>query len=104
MTTTERLLTARIAAHASWATTPDRAARTAPARAAYMKRFEDMVDPDRVLSEEERAIRAEHARKAHLMQMSLAAAKARRAKREASAKSRARKAAASEPAPDVSAA
>ena len=73
-----RALRARIAAHASWATTSDRQARTAPARAALLKRFEDEVDPDRVLPEAERLIRAEHARKAHYLRLSLKSAEARR--------------------------
>lgn len=80
--TASRALTARIAAHASWATTPDRKARTAPARAAFLQRFEDEVDPDRVLPEAERLIRAEHARKAHYLRLALKSAQARRERRE----------------------
>lgn len=61
----------RIGAHESWARTPDRSARTAPARAAAMARFEQQVDPDGVLSPGERAVRAEHARKAHFQRLAL---------------------------------
>lgn len=56
---------ARIAAHTSWANTSDRSARTANARAAFLDRFEDQVDPDRVLGADERRRRAESARKAY---------------------------------------
>lgn len=74
----DRVLQARIAAHASWAQTPDRAARTAKARAALAGKFEREVDPDGVLPPEERARRAEHARKAHYTRLALRSAQARR--------------------------
>jgi hypothetical protein len=51
---------------------------TAKAREAFLARFEREVDPDGVLSEEERASRAEHARQAHFTRLALASAKARR--------------------------
>lgn len=69
---------ARLAAHASWANTPDPAARTAPARSALDARFEREVDPDGVLSSAERARRAEHARKAHFARLALLSSQARR--------------------------
>ena len=47
----------RIGAHVSWANTKDRAARTAPARAALAQKFLDAADGD--------PVRAEHLRKAH---------------------------------------
>ena len=50
---------------------------TAPARAAFLKRFEDQVDPERVLPEAERLRRAEYARKAHFARLALASARAR---------------------------
>lgn len=59
----------RAAAHQSWAHTPDRSARTAPAREAFEKRFEREVDPDNELSPAERARRAESARKAYFLRM-----------------------------------
>lgn len=74
----ERALIARIAAHESWARTPDRAARTAHARAAATAKFETQVDPDGVLSPAERARRAESARKAHFTRLALRSAQARR--------------------------
>lgn len=79
-TATERRLASQIAAHDSWATTPDRAARTAPARAALMAKFEHEVDPDGILPAEERARRAEHKRKAYFARLALKSARARRAR------------------------
>jgi hypothetical protein len=38
-------INARIAAEISWARTPDRSARTRPAREASLKRLEKEVDP-----------------------------------------------------------
>jgi len=67
----------RIGAHESWARTPDRAARTAAARRSFLARFDAEVDPDGVLSPAERAVRAEHARKAHFQRLALKSAKAR---------------------------
>lgn len=79
-TPAERKLQAKLAVHASWANTDDRAARTAPARAAFADRFERQVDPDGVLEPVERARRAEHARKAHFYALALKSAQARRRK------------------------
>lgn len=80
-----RSLVGKIAAHASWANTPDRTARTAPARAALMEKFERQVDPDGVLSPAERAKRAESARKAYFLRLALKSADSRRRKSEAKA-------------------
>lgn len=85
-TPVERSLQARIAAHESWARTPDRAARTAKARAAMESKFSRLVDPDGLLSPEERAYRADQARKAHYTRLALRSAQSRRrrsARREA---------------------
>jgi hypothetical protein len=49
----------------------------ARAREAFLTKLEIEVDPDGVLTPEERRRRAEHARKAHLARASLAAARAR---------------------------
>lgn len=43
MTEAERKLVASIAAHESWASTPDRAARTAPARRALEAKFLELA-------------------------------------------------------------
>jgi hypothetical protein len=51
---------------------------TAPARAAFLSKFEHDVDPDGVLSPEERRRRAEHARRAHMARISRLSALARR--------------------------
>ncbi len=56
---------------------------TAPARAAFLARFEREVDPSGVLPEEERRRRADHARKAHFSQLARLSANARRAKKSA---------------------
>lgn len=71
MTPAERSLRARIAAHTRWAGCDDRRAATAPATRAFLDRFEKQVDPDRVLDPQERAKRAQNARKAHMAALSL---------------------------------
>jgi len=81
LTPSERALRARMAAHASWANTSDRRARTAPGRKAAMDRFERQVDPDGTLDPKERALRAEQAKKAHMTRLALKSAQARRRKR-----------------------
>ncbi|HSX68772.1 hypothetical protein [Nocardioides sp.] len=80
----ERKQLARLGAHTKWAMTEDRTAATQPARDGLLRKFEDQVDPDRVLSPEERAKRAENAKKAHYQRMALASAKARRARKQGS--------------------
>ncbi|WP_194828596.1 hypothetical protein [Nocardia sp. XZ_19_231] len=81
-TPTERTLQARIAAHESWSRTGDRAERTAKARAAMQSKFDRLVDPDGLLSPEERAYRADQARKAHYTRLALKSAQSRRRGRE----------------------
>jgi hypothetical protein len=66
-----------VAAHALHAQVTDPAKHTAPARAAFLSRFEREVDPDGVLDPQERARRAEHAKKAYFMRLALASSKAR---------------------------
>ncbi|WP_299442236.1 hypothetical protein [uncultured Phycicoccus sp.] len=77
-TPSERHLIARAAAHHSWATTANPTARTAPARGAFLARFEDQVDPDRQLSDDERARRATNARKAYFANLARKSAQHRR--------------------------
>jgi hypothetical protein len=76
----ERRLRAQLAAGVSWARTRDRAARTAPARAArwakYLERARELQGPDATPEAVERA--AEHLRQADLRRMALASARARR--------------------------
>lgn len=77
-TPAERRLMGSAASHKSWAHTPDRQARTAPARRAFLERFERQVDPDGNLPPAERAKRAENARKAYFQTLALKSARARR--------------------------
>lgn len=72
-----RSMRARIGAYESWARTEDRSARTWPARKAALDRFEREIDPDGLLSPQERAKRAEWARKAHMQRVALKSAAAR---------------------------
>ena len=81
-TASERILRASIAAHTRWAHTPNRTAATQPARDALMARFEREVDPDGTLAPQERAIRAENARKAYFQRLALKSARSRRKSRE----------------------
>jgi hypothetical protein len=68
-----RRLTGSIGGHLSWANTTDRAARTAPARAALDQKFLDQADGD--------PVRAAHYRQAFYQRLALKSAQARRAKR-----------------------
>lgn len=83
LTPEERSIRARIAVHTSWANTEDRTARTQAGRDAAFARFERQVDPDGVLPEAERRVRAEHARTAHMQRLALKSAQARRKRRAA---------------------
>lgn len=78
MTPEEARQRGALGAHVRWSRESDRSAATAAARAAALSRFEREVDPDGVLSPEERAVRARHAKAAHMRRMSMAAAKARK--------------------------
>src|SRR3954447_25219753 len=66
----ERRLVATIAAHASWANTENRTARTAPARAALDAKFLEQAGGD--------PVRAAHLRKAHFARLALKSAQSRR--------------------------
>ena len=68
----------RIAAEISWARTHDRTARTRPREKRSSKRFEKEVDPDGTLPPEERRQRAEHAKRAYMLQLAKRSADARR--------------------------
>jgi hypothetical protein len=56
------------------------AGRTRPARETFVKRFEKEVDPDGTLPPEERRRRAEHAKRAYMLQLAKRSAVARRAR------------------------
>jgi hypothetical protein len=73
-------INARIAAEVSWARTGDRSARTRPARETFLKRFEKEVDPDGTLPPEERQQRAEHAKRAYMLQLAKRSAAVRKAR------------------------
>lgn len=81
LTPTEKSLRASIAAHESWAATPDRSARTAPARRALDEKFLEEAGGD--------PKRAEHLRKAHFQRLALKSAQSRRRAREATEAARA---------------
>lgn len=74
MTPQQRALRARLAAHALHAKVADPAAHTAPARRAFLDRFEREVDPEGVLPPAERARRGDHARKAYYTRLALKSA------------------------------
>lgn len=77
-TPTETSLRLQIAAHKSWAKTPDRTARTANGRKTFLDSFELEVDPDRIMSPGDRAKAARNARTAHFKGLALKSAEARR--------------------------
>lgn len=70
----ERQQLGRLGAHVSWGNTTNRAARTAPARAALEQTFLDEAGGD--------PVRAAHLKKAHFARLALKSAQARRKARE----------------------
>ena len=78
LTGSERSLRAKRAANARWLRELDRIGATAPARAAALKRFEDFVDPQGVMTPDERRKLARNAQMAHMQGMALKREKARR--------------------------
>ena len=78
----KRVLQARMAAHALHARVEDPAAHTAPAREVFLSRFESEVDTEGVLEPQERARRAEHARKAYFLSLAAESSKSRAKKRQ----------------------
>jgi hypothetical protein len=76
----QRSLRARLAAYALHAQRDPRET-TANGRAAFLARFDREVDPEGLLEPDERRRRAEQARRAYFARLSLAAVKARQAKR-----------------------
>lgn len=77
MSPEDRVLSARLAAHALHSKYDSREL-TAPGRKAFLERFEKEVDPEGVLEPAERRRRAEHAKKAHFYRMALLSSRARR--------------------------
>lgn len=80
LTPEQRALRARLAAHTLHAKITDETAHTAPARKAFLDRFERQVDPDGTLEPAERARRAEHAKKAYFTRLALKSARSRASK------------------------
>jgi hypothetical protein len=74
----ERRAIARQAALMSWVKAPDGIARTAAARAAAAKRFEEQVDPAGELDPAERARRADFLYRAHMQDLARKAVHSRR--------------------------
>lgn len=74
LTPEQRSQQARFAAHAQHA---QGKTNTTAARAAFYERFEREVDPNGVLAPEERARRAEHARKAYYQKLAFKSSVAR---------------------------
>ena len=77
LTPSERSMRARLAAHKMHAA-HNPVETTAAGRVKFNQRFEDEVDPDRVLPEPERLRRAESARKGYYAQLAFKSARARR--------------------------
>lgn len=76
LTPSQRSMRSRLAAHTLHSRV-DSSAHTRPAREAFLARFLDEVDPDRVLPEDERQRRAIQARKAYFARLALASSRAR---------------------------
>ncbi len=77
-TPSDRRQASQIANLTRWSREANPRAATAPARAAFDSKWEREVDPEGVLDPEERAKRAERAKKAHMRRLALRSAKARR--------------------------
>lgn len=75
----QRVMRARLGAYAMHAKRDPRET-TRAGRSAFLARFEREVDPDGVLSEEERSRRAMAARRAYFVRLALASSRARRAR------------------------
>ncbi|GAA0989169.1 hypothetical protein Q7689_11310 [Nocardiopsis tropica] len=69
---------ASLAAHTSWARTPVRAERLAPANRAREQKWEQQVDPDGSMKPADRARAAASARSAYYRRLSMAGVEARR--------------------------
>jgi hypothetical protein len=76
LTSSQRQLRARLAAHSLHARG---GTSTAAGTAAFLARFEREVDPEGTLRPEDRARRAEHARKAYMTGLALKASRAKSA-------------------------
>lgn len=77
MTPEQRTQHAKIAANTRWGKVVDRRAATAPATRAWHARFEQLADPDGVMTPEQRAKAAESLKRAHFQRMALKSAQVR---------------------------
>jgi hypothetical protein len=78
----DRAAIASIAALMRWGRPgSDTVVDTAPARTGFAKKWLDEADPDRVLPEAERFVKAERLRRAHFKTLALKSAQARRARK-----------------------
>lgn len=80
----DHAINGRIGAHISWARTPTKAARTRrtePGREGLLAKFGREVDPDGVMSPEDRDRAAEHLRSAHMSRIAKISAANRAAKK-----------------------
>ena len=68
----------QIAALESWAQTPDRSARSRPGQDGLNAKFEREVDPDGVMSPEDKAKAVEAKRRAHFLRLAQLSAASRR--------------------------
>lgn len=78
LTPGQRSLRARTASFTSWANTSDTTARTRPGAQAAFRKFEDQVDPNRTLPDDERFRRAKAAQRAHMSAIAQKSVKARK--------------------------
>jgi hypothetical protein len=83
MAEADRSLIGKLGAYTLHATHDPRVT-TAPARAAFLARFEREVDPESRLPQRERLRRAEAARKAYFARLALKSAQARKARKRGS--------------------
>ena len=83
MTPTQRRMRAQTAALIRWAYEPDRAKATRPALNGMLAKFERQVDPDGQMAPEERLMRAECLRKAHMRDLARRSSEVRAAKKAA---------------------
>jgi hypothetical protein len=81
LTPAQRALRAKIASLKSWENTSDPSKRTENGRKAFLRRFEDEVDPDGTLPEAERQRRAGYAMKAYFTKLAFEASKAKTRKK-----------------------
>lgn len=75
----DRILIARIAAHARWGREPDPVQATQKARDSFLRRFLDLV-PENITDPETRARMAEHLRREYMIRLARRSAEVRKKK------------------------